>query len=118
MKSLLAAASAITLGLAAPALAQTVAITGGTVALGDGSAPIEGGTVVIRNGRIVAAGQGIAIPALAQTVAITGGTVALGDGSAPIRAEPSSSGAGASSPPDRGSRFPPTPSGSMRPASG
>ena len=33
--------------LATPAAAQTVAITGGTVAIGDGSAPIEGGTVVM-----------------------------------------------------------------------
>ena len=41
--------------LAGAASAQTVAITGGTVALGDGSEPIEGGTVVIRDGRIVAA---------------------------------------------------------------
>ena len=36
---------------AAPAAAQTIAITGGTVALGDGSEPIQGGTVVIRDGR-------------------------------------------------------------------
>ena len=36
--------------------AQTIAITGGTVALGDGSDPIPNGTVVIRNGRIAAAG--------------------------------------------------------------
>ncbi len=41
-----------------PALAQNVAITGGKVVLGDGSAPIEGGTVVIRNGKVVSAGQG------------------------------------------------------------
>lgn len=31
--------------LATPAAAQTVAITGGTVAIGDGSAPIEGGKI-------------------------------------------------------------------------
>ena len=41
---------------ASPLAAQTIAITGGTVALGDGSEPIHGGTVVIRDGRIVAAG--------------------------------------------------------------
>ena len=35
--------------LAAPAMAETVAITGGTVAIGDGSQPIPGGTVVIPN---------------------------------------------------------------------
>jgi imidazolonepropionase-like amidohydrolase len=62
----------------APALAQTIAITGGTVALGDGSAPIEGGTVVIRGGRIVAAGRGVAVPAGAQTVDATGKWVTPG----------------------------------------
>lgn len=41
---------------AAPAAAQTFAITGGTVALGDGSEPIPDGVVLVRDGRIVAAG--------------------------------------------------------------
>jgi len=63
---------------ASPAVAQTVAITGGTVALGDGSEPIEGGTVVIRNGRIVAAGRGVAIPADARRVDATGKWVTPG----------------------------------------
>jgi imidazolonepropionase-like amidohydrolase len=36
--------------------AQTFAIVGGTVALGDGSEPIPNGTVLIRDGRIAAAG--------------------------------------------------------------
>jgi imidazolonepropionase-like amidohydrolase len=79
MKPVFAAASALALSLAAsPALAQTVAITGGTVALGDGSAPIQGGTVVIRGGRIVAAGQGVAVPADAQRVDATGKWVTPG----------------------------------------
>jgi imidazolonepropionase-like amidohydrolase len=64
--------------LAAPAFAQTVAITGGTVALGDGSEPIEGGTVVIRDGRIVAAGRDVAVPAGAQRVDATGKWVTPG----------------------------------------
>jgi imidazolonepropionase-like amidohydrolase len=55
-----------------------VAITGGTVALGDGSDPIERGTVVIRDGRIVAAGRGVAVPAGAQTVDATGKWVTPG----------------------------------------
>jgi imidazolonepropionase-like amidohydrolase len=75
IKHLLAAATCL---LAAPAIAQTVAITGGTVALGDGSDPIEGGTVVIRDGRIVAAGRGVAVPAGAQTVDATGKWVTPG----------------------------------------
>ena len=64
--------------LASAAPAQTIAITGGTVALGDGSDPIEGGTVVIRNGRIVAAGRGVAVPSGAQTVDATGKWVTPG----------------------------------------
>ncbi len=78
-KTLATGAGALLLALmtsAAPA--QTVAITGGTVALGDGSDPIEGGTVVIRNGRIVAAGRGVAVPAGAQTVDATGKWVTPG----------------------------------------
>jgi imidazolonepropionase-like amidohydrolase len=64
--------------LTTPAFAQTVAITGGTVALGDGSEPIQGGTVIIRDGRIVAAGRGIAVPAGAQVVDATGKWVTPG----------------------------------------
>ena len=44
------------MGVASPLAAQTVAITNGTLVLGDGSEPMQGGTVIIRNGRIVAAG--------------------------------------------------------------
>lgn len=62
----------------AQAPGQTVAITGGTLALGDGSDPIEGGTVVIRDGRIVAAGRGVAVPAGARTVDATGKWVTPG----------------------------------------
>jgi imidazolonepropionase-like amidohydrolase len=63
---------------AAPLPAQTIAITGGTVALGDGSEPIQGGTVVIRDGRIVAAGSNVAVPAGAQRVDATGRWVTPG----------------------------------------
>lgn len=76
MKALLLAAAALI--VATPATAQTIAITGGTVAVGDGSQPIEGGTVVIRDGRIVAAGRGIAVPAGAQVVDASGKWVAAG----------------------------------------
>ncbi len=64
--------------VSAPALAQTIAITGGTVAVGDGSEPIEGGTVVVQNGRIVAAGRGVAVPAGAQVVDAAGKWVTPG----------------------------------------
>ncbi len=62
---------------ALPATAQTIAITGGTVATGDGSEPTAG-TVVIRNGRIVAAGPGVRVPAGATIIDATGKWVTPG----------------------------------------
>jgi len=77
--SLLKGAGALLLSLLAGSVsAQTIAITGGRVALGDGSEPIDGGTVVIRDGRIVAAGRGVAVPAGAQVVDATGKWVTPG----------------------------------------
>lgn len=52
---LLVTAATIT---ATPVLAQNVAITGGKVIVGDGSAPIDGGTVIIRNGKVVSVTPG------------------------------------------------------------
>lgn len=75
MKGLLLACAAL---IAAPAAAETIAITGGTVAIGDGAAPIEGGTVVIRDGRVVAAGSGVAVPADARRIDATGKWVTPG----------------------------------------
>ena len=63
---------------ALPATAQTLAITGGRVVVGDGSDPIDGGTVVIRNGRVVAAGAGVAVPADATLVDARGKWVTPG----------------------------------------
>lgn len=74
----LLAATILGLFSAAPAIAQTVAITGGTVVLGDGSAPIERGTVVIRDGRVVAAGPNVAVPADARRIDATGQWVTPG----------------------------------------
>jgi imidazolonepropionase-like amidohydrolase len=54
--------------LAAPAAAQSVAITNAKLVIGDGSAPIEGGTVIVRDGRVVAAGRTVAVPAGTATV--------------------------------------------------
>jgi imidazolonepropionase-like amidohydrolase len=68
----------MTMAFVTPAAAQTIAITGGTVALGDGSDPIAGGTVVIRNGRIFAAGANVAIPAGAQVLDARGKWVTPG----------------------------------------
>lgn len=72
------AIAALLLGCAAPLAAQTIAITGGTVALGDGSEPIPNGTVIVRDGRIASAGAGIAIPAGAELIDATGKWVSPG----------------------------------------
>ncbi len=77
MKHLLLTAAAL-VAFAAPAYAETVAITGGKVIIGDGSAPIEGGTVIIRDGNIVAAGKDIAVPAGARMIDASGKWVTPG----------------------------------------
>ena len=64
--------------MAAPVAAETIAITNGIVAIGDGSEPIQGGTVVIRDGRFVAAGANVRVPAGAQIVDATGKWVTPG----------------------------------------
>ena len=74
MKQLLCVCAAL---IAMPAAAETIAITGGMVAIGDGSAPAIG-TVVIRDGRVVAAGSSIAVPPGARAVDATGKWVTTG----------------------------------------
>ena len=63
---------------ALPAAAQTVAITGGRVVIGDGSEPIDNGIVVIRDGRVVAAGANVTVPPGAQIVDARGKWVTPG----------------------------------------
>jgi len=63
---------------AMPVSAQTIAITGGRVVIGDGSEPIDGGTVLLRDGRVVAAGAGVAVPAGATVVDARGKWVTPG----------------------------------------
>jgi imidazolonepropionase-like amidohydrolase len=77
MRHFLYAAAALT-AFAAPVAAETIAITGGRVVVGDGSAPIEGGAVVIRDGKIVAAGARVNIPAGARQIDATGKWVTPG----------------------------------------
>ena len=64
--------------LCGTAHADTIAITGGTVAIGDGSQPVPNGIVVIRDGRVVAAGANVAVPAGAQVIDAHGKWVAAG----------------------------------------
>ncbi len=71
-----AALVAVALG-AAPARAQAIAITGGTVHPVSG-APIENGIVLIRDGRIVSVGADVAIPADARRVDARGKVVTPG----------------------------------------
>ena len=66
------------LAFATPLSAQTIAITGGKLVIGDGSAPIDNGTVIITNGRVTAAGKGVAVPANAQRVDASGKWVTPG----------------------------------------
>jgi len=61
-----------------PLSAQTLAITGGRVVIGDGSEPIDGGTVVIRDGRVVGAGANVAVPAGATIIDARGKWVTAG----------------------------------------
>lgn len=77
-KRLFAFTAALMMTASAPALAETIAITGGKLAIGDGSAPIDNGTVVITDGKIVAAGAGIAVPAGAKMVDASGKWVSPG----------------------------------------
>ena len=71
--------AALLVAAAAPRAAQTFAISGGTVALGDGSQPIPNGMVVVRDGRIVAAGDvRMKLPAGTQVIDATGKWVTPG----------------------------------------
>lgn len=63
MRALIAA---VLLAAASPLSAQTIAITNGTLVLGDGSEPIQGGAVIVVNGRITAVGPTVQVPANAQ----------------------------------------------------
>ncbi len=78
MKHFLLAAAALSAFSTASVHAETVAITGGKVIIGDGTAPVDGGTVVIRDGTVLAAGANVAVPAGARTIDATGKWVTPG----------------------------------------
>ena len=75
MKALLLAA--LFAGVALPAAANPIALTGGTVMTGAG-ATIDNATVIVDNGRIVAVGSGITVPAGATMIDATGKTITPG----------------------------------------
>jgi imidazolonepropionase-like amidohydrolase len=71
-----AALLALCLGMAsAPLQAETVAIVGAKLYTMTGGAPVENGTLVMRDGRIVAAGEGIEVPADARRIDGSGRSV-------------------------------------------
>lgn len=63
MKRLLTLAASVLALSAVPVAAQDMAITGATIAIGDGSEPIENATLVVRGGKVVAAGRDVTVPA-------------------------------------------------------
>ena len=77
MRHFLYAAAALA-AFATPAVAETIAITGGRVVVGDGTAPIDGGTVIIRDGNVVAVGMSVAVPAGARRIDAKGKWVTPG----------------------------------------
>lgn len=70
--------AALLAAVATPALAQDMAVTNGTLVIGDGSAPIERGTVLVRGGKVIAAGKDVAIPAGVRTIDAKGGWITPG----------------------------------------
>lgn len=64
--------------LSAPVSAKDVAISGGRLVIGDGSAPVESGTVLVRDGKVVAAGADVKVPADAEIIDATGKWVTPG----------------------------------------
>ena len=64
--------------LAMSATAQTIAITGGTVATAVGETVIQNGTLIVHNGRIAAVGAGLAVPPGAIVIDATGKFVTPG----------------------------------------
>lgn len=65
-------------GLAAPAFADTYAITGGTVITLGSAGKIEHGTVIIKDGKIAAVGANVPVPAGAKRIDATGKMVTPG----------------------------------------
>jgi imidazolonepropionase-like amidohydrolase len=77
MRRLIVLSALLIASAATPALAQTVAITGGKIYPVSGPV-IDRGTVLMRDGKIVAVGADVAIPADAQRIDATGKIVTPG----------------------------------------
>src|SRR5688500_13649203 len=70
--------AALTAVIAAPALAQTVAITNARILTAGPAGEIANGTIVLQGGKIASLGAGGSIPAGASIVDAKGGTVTPG----------------------------------------
>lgn len=72
--------AAAVLGSAAPAAAETVALSGATLIDGTGSAPVDRSVLLIRDGKVVAAGEegSVAIPWDARRIDVAGKTIIPG----------------------------------------
>ena len=67
-RAILIAGVAVAALLAAPAAAQSIAITHAKLVIGDGSGPIADGTVLVQGGTVVAAGAVVAVPPGVRTI--------------------------------------------------
>ena len=67
-RGLLFGAAPLALLWAAPALAQSIAITHAKLVIGDGNGPIGDATVLIQGGKVVAAGASVVVPAGVKTI--------------------------------------------------
>jgi imidazolonepropionase-like amidohydrolase len=72
------AALVIGMGAAAPALAETVAITNAHIYTSGPAGEIQSGTVVMRDGKITAVGANVSAPAGARVIDAHGGVVTAG----------------------------------------
>lgn len=78
MRSVSVALAALVSAIAAPAFAQTIAITNARVLTSGPAGEIANGTVVIQNGRIAAVGAGLRAPAGAEVIDAGGQVVTPG----------------------------------------
>lgn len=77
MKSILSA-SLLAAALAAPALAQDVAITNGRIVTNADQGVVETGTILIEDGEIAAIGEDVSIPSGVETIDAEGGWITPG----------------------------------------
>jgi imidazolonepropionase-like amidohydrolase len=77
-KILVGACALAVRGLAAPASAETIAITNARILTAGPAGEIAQGTVVIRDGKIASVGAATAVPAGARVIDAAGATVAPG----------------------------------------